>query len=60
MYIYSTDTKTRVLSYDIELDCDMDEEIVSSLVLTKKHIIVFYRGGRIEWLNKYYSDAMEE
>lgn len=24
------------------------------LVLTQRHVIVFYLDGRIEWLNKYY------
>jgi hypothetical protein len=59
--IYSTDTKTTVASYDIEVDFDdEDSRIVSNLILTKKHLITFYRNGRIEWLNKYYPDLMEE
>lgn len=30
------------------------------MLLTRKHVIVFYRIGRIEWMNKYYPEAMEE
>jgi hypothetical protein len=33
---------------------------VANIVLTKKHVIVFYRMGRVEWMNKYYPEAMEE
>lgn len=47
VYIYSTDTKTRVLSCDIELDYDDDGPVVANILLTRKHVIVFYRMGRI-------------
>lgn len=33
---------------------------MTNLLLTKKHLIIFYRNGRVEWLNKYYPDLMEE
>jgi len=30
------------------------------LVLTQRHVIVFYLDGRIEWLNKYYEDLIKD
>ena len=61
IYIYSTDTKNILLRFDIEVDYDDHEgPIVANILLTRKHIIIFYRMGRIEWLNKYYPEAMEE
>ena len=60
VYIYSTDTKNRILTYDIEIDHDDDGPVVANIVLTIKHVIIFYRIGRIEWLNKYYPESMEE
>lgn len=49
-----------MLQYDIEVDCDEHGPVVSSVVLTLKHVILFYANGRIEWLLKYYPDLMEE
>jgi hypothetical protein len=33
---------------------------IQSIQLTKKHIIVFYNTGRIEWLIKFYPELLEE
>lgn len=30
------------------------------LVLTQRHVILFYLDGRIEWLNKYYEDLLKD
>ena len=58
MYIYSTDIKAKILRCDIELDYDEDGPVVANILLTRKHAIVFYRTGRIEWLNKYYPESL--
>lgn len=47
VYIYSTDTKARLLSCDIEIDHDDDGPVVANILLTRKHAIVFYRTGRV-------------
>lgn len=56
--MYSTDTKEEIITY--ELEGDFEENVISSLILTRKHLLLFYRNGRIEWVNKFYPDAMEE
>lgn len=44
----------------MEGDFDGEEQVVRQFVLTRKHVLVFYGNGRVEWLNKYYPEAMEE
>ena len=56
VFVYSTDISEEVVSYDLE--GDFDEKVISSLVLTQKHLILFYKTGRIEWIKKYYPDMM--
>ena len=58
MFVYSTDTEQEIINYDLE--GDFEDQVISSLVLTKKHLLIFYRDGKIEWINKYYPDLMDE
>jgi hypothetical protein len=57
--LYSTDTSAELLSYDLEVEID-EPQIVSNILLTLKHVILFLSNGRVEWLIKYYPDLMEE
>lgn len=61
MYIYSTDTKSKVVSCNIDAGYyDKVEDVVVNMLLTRKHLIVFFRMGRIEWLNRYIPESLED
>jgi hypothetical protein len=56
--VYSTDVEKEVISYDLE--GDFDGQVIATFLLTPKHLILVYCNGRIEWINKYYPDLMDE
>jgi hypothetical protein len=58
VYVHSTDVNKEVISYDLE--GDFDGQVITNFILTQKHVILVYAHGRMEWINKYYPDLMEE
>ena len=56
--MHSTDVNKEVISYDLE--GDFDGQVITNFILTQKHVILVYAHGRMEWINKYYPDLMEE
>ena len=57
LWVWSSETGKEIVSYDIEQEGP--DDLVRSLVLTQKHIIVFYSNGRAEWLIKYYPELLD-
>lgn len=58
IFVYSTDTDKWVINYDLE--GDFEGRVISNFILTQKHVVIVYCNGRMEWVNKYYPDLMEE
>ena len=57
MWIWSTETGKELASYDIGIEGQ--GQLVRSLLLTQKHILVFYSTGRVEWLIQFYPELLD-
>ena len=57
MWLWSSESGKEIASYDIEQDGP--DNLVRSLILTQKHVIVFFSNGRAEWLIKYYPELLD-
>ena len=57
MWIWSTETGKELASYDIGIEGQ--GQLVRSLLLTQKHILVFYSTDRVDWLIKFYPELLD-
>ena len=57
LWVWSSESGKEIVGYDIEQEGP--DNLVRSLILTQKHIIVFYSNGRTEWLIKYYPELLD-